>query len=233
MVRQIIAQRDCRRSRRPTPVAKLLSVSRLIDVRAVNFFAEETRMSRSKHQFRPGTPEAFEARVVPTTTAIPGLIPFVPPGQVSPVSSPNDHYDYPNKDNPFAGFFTVSGDTVTTTVTNTDTVGHYVTFAVYNATGGGTGANAVTTGSENLASQNLVKDWDIASNTVFLAPGASTTFSQDLGALKLNGRERVQCDVYEADDASGYAPKKPFEDALNNHLIFGEIFDYDQPNGKR
>jgi len=166
-------------------------------------------MSRSKHQFRPGTLEVFDERVTPSVTPIPG-IPFVPPGQVVPYSlAPG-----------YSGAFTVSGNTISATWTNDNTVGHYVTFAVYTAPGGG--GNSSSQAYDNLLSQKLVY-----SQTFFLAAGATHTFSIDVSTLKLTGQDKLQCDVFQADDSTGYAPKKLTEDSLNNHLFGGELFDYE------
>jgi len=169
-------------------------------------------MSRSKHQFRPGALELFETRIVPSTMAIDGGA-YNPPG----ISSPEGVYT--------TGFvtpsgFSVNGDVVSTTLTNSSGIDRYATFAVYAAEGQGF----------NIASQNLIYQ-----QTYKIPAGQSLLVSVDLSTLKIPGQGKVQCDIWEADDASGYAPDKlkPDSTGFQSHLLLGELFQYQPDDAKK
>jgi len=187
-------------------------------------------MSRSKHQFRPGILDQFETRVVPTVAAFPGIGPFLPPGQDAPYTN-GTGISYTNQGNPFAGFFDVSGDKISTTVTNTSGKIQYVNLTVYTAPGGpdSLAAQNTTGQTDNLASQKLA----YTSEVIALNPGDSHTFCVDLSTLKLTGQEKCQADVMRSDTPDGFAPDKLRLAELGDHFVYGELFDYTKPNGKR
>jgi len=197
-------------------------------VRTSNSFAQISKLvlasvrggsrPRADHQFRTNSLESFEERITPTTIAYPGMIPYVPPGQNLPYTS-------------VGGFtapkFSLSVDTITPTVFNNTGTGQYVTFTLYTAPGGG---EATTSHAyDNLISQKLVY-----SQTIFIPAGQTGTFdSIDVSTLHLTGQQKLQGDYFLADSLSGYAPDKLPSSVLDNHLIWGELFDYDLSNGKR
>jgi len=182
-------------------------------------------MRRPVRQFRPGTLELFESRVVPAVVAYPGVIPFIPPGQGPYVpNSPN--FDFHNSNDPYkdTGYFDVADNTISTTVTNITATARYATFTVYTAPGGGPGGLM-----DNFSSQKLVY-----SETKLVGPGEEVAFSVDLSKLKLNGQLKCQGDVWDAgSDPNGFAPDKLKLDELSGRLIVGELFDYDPASGKK
>lgn len=188
-------------------------------------------MSRSKHQFRPDTPEVFEERITPTVTAIPGQVPFTPPGQVVPYT-PVSGYTYGPGTN--GGPFTVSGDIVSITLTNNTGSGQYLTFTAYTAPGGGD--NKDGNAYDNLSSQKL-----IYSETKFVAAGDPVTFTFDVSKLptsgpnKLNGQDKFQADVFQGIGSTPYAAPEKATNGNGNQLIIGELFDWQgkpAPGGK-
>jgi hypothetical protein len=177
---------------------------------------------RVKRQFGNRPLELFEDRITPTVTALPGQFPFVPPGQNTPFTPVTDQTG-----NFFPQSFSTSGNTITATLTNTDSAAIYVTFAYYTAPGGG--ADTDGNSYDNLASQKLIN-----SQTQLVQPGQTATFTIDVSTLKLTGQDKIQCDFFDAyDDPNGYAPTKPTNGNLNNHLMGGELFYYvpDSGNG--
>jgi len=182
-------------------------------------------MSRSKHQFRTSPIEAFESRIVPTVTPIPG-IPFVPPGQISPSN--------PAPDITVTSNFTVQQGTDTIIpppVTNLTDHVVYVTRAVYTAPGGGSGP------SENLRSQSLLAN----SVVTYAIPAGAVNYqlpSFDVSTFDLTGPinhgdhftgdDDFQCDLFEAPDSDGYAPNKLDYAVLSDHLIVGQLFNYSE-----
>jgi len=181
-------------------------------------------MRRPTHQFRPGIPEQFETRVVPTLTAYPGVVPFIPQGQFDPNALASG-YDYPDKGTASAEYFAVDHDTISITVTNNTGASHYLTFVVYSAPGSGPGGQI-----DNLASQTLVHS---ETQPVGSALGSTASFSVDVSTLKLTGQQKLQCDVFWTDDPNGLAPKKVKLDDLTGHLVVGELFDFDPDTGKK
>jgi hypothetical protein len=181
-------------------------------------------MGRKSHQFRPGSPEVFERRVVPagivgTAVESPtsGGGPDIPPGQDLPFTG--------SPDATFAGFET---DGLTLNATAVLSTGRWITFAVYTAPGGGDSDATVENSDYNLRSQKLV-----FSVTRFVSASTLSTFSVDLaqirqtlGELKLTGQRKLQVDFFVADGPEGYAPKKLSAEVLDGHLISGRLFDY-------
>jgi len=201
-------------------------------VRTSNSFAQISKLvlasvrggsrPRADHQFRTRTLESIEERITPTLVGYPGVIPYVPPGQVETFQTVTD----------FTGKYTVNGDTITPYVTNNSGTAQYVTFTLYTAPGGG--ESTASHAYDNLLSQNLVLS---QTSPHLIQPGETFYFDPiDVSAIKLTGQQKLQTDFYVAgNNPAGYAPDKPTESALNNHLIFGsgQLWDYDLPNGKR
>jgi len=212
-------------------------------------------MSRSKHQFRPGALEVFETRIVPTVTAYQiGALPYVPLGLVeggslaghdvstsgftvttadqgpaAPVVGPTDSDDTSGGANDFPGT-TYDGNFITTTLTNNNPVAgsvSYVTFAVYAAPGT----------DFNFASQNLIYSatYKVVSGTDASKGQGPITVSVDLSTLKIPGKEKVQCEIWSADDANGYAPNKlkPGDTGYESHLIWGQLFEFEPVKGQK
>jgi len=186
--------------------------------------------SRSKHQFRPSMLEVFEDRITPTTVALPTQTLFIPGGH-SGASSLISNGNYGVAPGTNGGFFTVSGDTVSTTITQNTGSSHYYMLLVYTAPGGGENPNSHS--YDNLSSQTLVSQ-----SAPFLLPnGGNTTFSVDLSQLKLTGQQKCQLDIiqFDAPDpkaASNFQAPKKAVDVATGVLVYGEIFDYDNPGGQ-
>jgi hypothetical protein len=195
-----------------------------------------------KHQFRPGALEVFETRIVPTVTAYPGLGAYVPPGlmESGPLAghdvSTSDRFDVSGDltDDPDSDggptYPTYTGTTISATLTNNNPVAgsvSYVTLAVYAAEGQGF----------NFASQNLIYSatYKVVSGIDAKLGQGPITVSVDLSTLKIPGKEKVQCEIWSADDSNGYAPNKlkPGDTGYESHLILGELLEIEPDNGQK
>jgi len=180
--------------------------------------------SRSKHQFRPDRLELFEERITPSTVQVtnppfPVPPPFVPPGQNTGFS-------------PAPGSFTTSishsdeSDTVIFTITNNTGSAQDGTFALYTAPGGGENPNSHA--YDNLLSQNLIESSVQTFHLAASGPGATATVTVQANLLPLTGQQKWQQEWFLGNN---YAPKKPTEAALNNHIIIGTLWDTDNSGG--
>jgi hypothetical protein len=175
-------------------------------------------MSRSKHQFRPGVLEMFEARIVPSTIIESTEPPaFTPPG--------HEHDTVPAAG---GAIFSVDQNTHVLTGTVQVPTAQYVTFTVYSAPGGGD-SDATAVGPDyNSRSQTL-----IYSKTIWVEANTLTQVSVDLDDLKLTGQRKLQTDFFAAgNDSSGYAPKKLTAEVVNGHILGGQLYDYSEFDAK-
>jgi len=183
---------------------------------------------RAKHRFRTDSLEMFEERITPTTTLIPGQIPFYPPGQgkASDIVPCNLAIS--------VSFAVVPGtDTVTPTVTNNTGSPQVVTFALYTAPGGG--ENPTGTAYDNISSQKLVTFVTFtaltgthAANVSFdLSLLSTNTSPGSTGSSHLTGQQKFQLELY----CGSFAPTKPTTANVNGIIIGGELGDYDNPGG--
>jgi len=181
--------------------------------------------SRLNNLFRPSMLEVFEDRITPSTAALPGQIPIIPRGQDLGVSGLLNNGQYSVTSGTNGGFFTVSGDTVSTTITQNTNATHSYVLVAYTAPGGG--ANLNSTAYDNYSSQKLVYQ----SAPVVLASGGTATFSVDLSQLNLTGQQKVAFNIIQIDGSTDnfQAPKKAIDMLNSGTLVYGELFDYDNP----